>query len=102
MKKLSPSDTSNDWLGDVTLNKLPKMPLTSLYLEKLRKQNVRLLTKISEISKGLSTGAGKTGYINGNIKLKLLKEDERPVKSLTNTQIKKLLPAFIPYQTMRM
>jgi integrase len=41
-------------------------------------------------------------YVNGEIKLKLLKEDERPVKSLTNTQIKKLLAAFKPYQTMRM
>jgi integrase len=41
-------------------------------------------------------------YVNGDIKLKLLKEDERPVKSLTNTQIKKLLSAFKPYQTMRM
>ncbi len=36
------------------------------------------------------------------ISSKLLKEDERPVKSLTNTQIKKLLSAFKPYQTMRM
>jgi len=41
-------------------------------------------------------------YVNGEIKLKLLKEDERPVKSLTNTQVKKLLSAFKPYQTMRM
>ncbi|MCJ7626239.1 MAG: tyrosine-type recombinase/integrase, partial [Anaerolineaceae bacterium] len=32
----------------------------------------------------------------------MLKEDERPVKFLTNTQIKKLLSAFKPYQTMRM
>jgi len=41
-------------------------------------------------------------YVNGDIKLKLLKEDEKPVKSLTNTQIKKLLSAFKPYKTMRM
>ena len=41
-------------------------------------------------------------YVNGEIKLKLLKEDERPVKSLTKIQIKKLLSAFKPYQTMRM
>jgi integrase len=41
-------------------------------------------------------------YVNGEIKLKLLKEDERPVKFLTNTQIKKMLSAFKPYQTMRM
>jgi integrase len=41
-------------------------------------------------------------YVNGEIKLKLLKEDERPVKSLTKTQIKKLLSASKPYQTLRM
>jgi len=41
-------------------------------------------------------------YVNGEIKIKLLKEDERPVKSLTNTQIRKLLLASKPYQTMRM
>jgi integrase len=41
-------------------------------------------------------------YLNGDIKLKLLKEDERPVKSLTNPQVKKLLSASKPYPTMRM
>ena len=41
-------------------------------------------------------------YVNGETKIKLLKEDEKPVKSLTNTQIKKLLSAFKPYQTMKM
>ncbi|NIP22608.1 MAG: tyrosine-type recombinase/integrase [candidate division Zixibacteria bacterium] len=30
-----------------------------------------------------------------------MKEDKRPVKSLTNTQIKKLLPASKPYQTLQ-
>ena len=44
----------------------------------------------------------KNRYVNGEIEIKLLKEDERPVKSLTNTQIKKLLSTFKPYQTMRM
>jgi len=41
-------------------------------------------------------------YVNGEIRIKLLKEDERPVKSLTNIQIKKLLSASKPYRTMRM
>jgi len=41
-------------------------------------------------------------YVNGEIKIKLLKEDERPVKFLTNTQIRKLLLASKTYQTMRM
>ena len=41
-------------------------------------------------------------YVNGEIRMKLVKEDERPVKSLTNTQIKKLLSASKSYQTLRM
>jgi len=41
-------------------------------------------------------------YLNGNIKIKELKEDERPVKSLNSIQIKKLLSAAEPYQTMRL
>ena len=41
-------------------------------------------------------------YVNGEIKIKLLKEDERPVKSLTKTQIKKLLSTSKPYKTLRM
>ena len=40
-------------------------------------------------------------YLNGEIKIKLLKEDERPVKSLTNIQIKQLLSTSKPYQTLR-
>ncbi len=41
-------------------------------------------------------------YVNGEIKIKLLKEDARPVKSLSNTQIKKLLSTSKPYKTLRM
>jgi len=41
-------------------------------------------------------------YVNGEIRIKLFKEDERPVKSLSSIQIKQLLSASKPYQTMRM
>ena len=41
-------------------------------------------------------------YLNGEIKIKRLKEDERPVKSLNSNQIKELLSASKPYQMMRM
>ena len=41
-------------------------------------------------------------YSNGEIKIRQLKEDERPVKYLSNTQIKKLLSASKPHQTLRM
>jgi len=41
-------------------------------------------------------------YVNREIKIKQLKEDERPVKFLPNIQIKKLLSASKPYQMLRM
>ncbi len=45
---------------------------------------------------------GENRYVNGNIKIKELKEDERPVKSLNNTQIKKLLSTAKRHKTMWM
>ncbi len=44
----------------------------------------------------------KNRYLNGGIEISLLKEDERPVKSLTTVQIKKVLSAARPYQPLRM
>jgi integrase len=41
-------------------------------------------------------------YLNGDIKIRRLKEDERPVKSLNSIQIKKLLLASSPYKTMKL
>ena len=41
-------------------------------------------------------------YLNGNLKLKELKVEERPVKSLNDGQIKNLLRATQPYPTMKM
>lgn len=40
-------------------------------------------------------------YLNGNLKIKELKEDERPVKSLNDIQIKKLLAAAKSYPSMK-
>ena len=40
-------------------------------------------------------------YLNGNLKLKELKEEERPVRSLNDTEIKKLLKATEPYPSMK-
>lgn len=41
-------------------------------------------------------------YLNGNIKIKELKEEERPVRSLNGHQIKKLLTAAEPYPSIKM
>ena len=41
-------------------------------------------------------------YLNENIKIRELKEDERPVKSLNDTQIKKLMSVAELYPTIKM
>jgi len=40
-------------------------------------------------------------YLNGNLKIKELKEDERPVRSLSDTQIKNLLKTVEPHRPMK-
>jgi integrase len=44
----------------------------------------------------------KNRYLNGEIEIKQLKEDERPVKSLNSVKIKSLLAAAEPYTAMKM
>ncbi|GAG44217.1 unnamed protein product, partial [marine sediment metagenome] len=41
-------------------------------------------------------------YLNGNLKIKELKEEERPVRSLNDIQIKKLLIAAKAYRPTKM
>jgi integrase len=44
----------------------------------------------------------KNRYLNGEIELSLLKEDERPVKSLSGTQIQELLSSSLQFPALRM
>jgi integrase/recombinase XerD len=44
----------------------------------------------------------KNRYVNGEIEFKELKEDERPVKSLSNAQIKKIISASKRHKILRM
>jgi integrase len=44
----------------------------------------------------------KKRYVNGEVETRELKEDERPVKSLNNAQVKKLMSVAEPYRTIRM
>jgi len=44
----------------------------------------------------------KNRYVNGEVEIRELKEDERSVKSLTNTQIMRLLSTAKPYKTLWM
>ncbi len=41
-------------------------------------------------------------YLNGNLKIKELKEEERPVRSLNDAQVKKLMSTAEPYRSIKM
>jgi len=41
-------------------------------------------------------------YVNGELKIKELKEDERPVKSLNDAQVRKLMSVAKPYRSIKM
>ncbi len=41
-------------------------------------------------------------YLNGTIRIRELKEDERPVKSLNDAQVKKLMSVAEPYRSIKM
>ncbi|MHC4569780.1 MAG: tyrosine-type recombinase/integrase [Planctomycetota bacterium] len=69
-----------------------------------RDQEVKRSTLNKDISnlKAFVNWCRANRYLNGDIKLKLVKVDERPVKSLSTTQIKQLLSASRPYPRLRM
>ncbi|MHC4368339.1 MAG: tyrosine-type recombinase/integrase [Planctomycetota bacterium] len=69
-----------------------------------RSKEVKRSTLNKDISnlKAFVNWCSTNRYLKGGIKLKLVKEDERPVKSLSTTQIKLLLSASGPYPRLRM
>jgi len=51
----------------------------------------------------LTAGArGEKRYVNSEIEIRELKEDERPVKSLNDAQVKKLMSVAEPYRSIKM
>ena len=73
------------------------------YILKRGKEVIRsTLNKDIRNLKALINWCRKNRYVNGKIEIKELKEDERPVISLSHTQIKKLLSTSKPYKTMWM
>ncbi len=73
------------------------------YILKRGKEVIRsTLNKDIRNLKALINWCRKNRYVNGEIEIRELKEDERPVISLSHTQIKKLLSTSKPYKTLWM
>jgi integrase len=89
-------------VGKCNSKQITQNAIDKFILERGREVKRTTLNKDIRNVKAFVNWCRENRYVNGEIKIKLLKEDERPVKSLNTTQIKKLLLASKPYQTLRM
>ncbi len=89
-------------VGKCNSKQITKNAIDTFILERGKEVVRPTLNKDIRNLKAFINWCRENRYVNGEIKIKLLKEDERPVKSLTNVQIKKLLSASKPYKTIRM
>ncbi len=89
-------------VGRCNSKQITQNAIDSFILERGREVKRSTLNKDIRNLKAFIHWCKKNRYTNGEIEIRQVKEDERPVKSLTNTQIKKLLLASKPYQTLRM
>jgi len=89
-------------VGRCSSKQISQNGIDTFILERGREVQRTTLNKDIRNLKAFVSWCRENRYVNGEVKIKLLKEDDRPVKSLTNTQIKKLLSASKPYQTLRM
>ena len=89
-------------LGKCNSKQISQNALDKFILERGQEAKRSTVNKDIRNLKAFINWCRENRYVNGEIKLKLLKEDERPVKFLTNIQIKKLLSASKPYQTLQM
>ena len=89
-------------VGQCNSKQITQNAIDKFILERGREVKRSTLNKDIRNLKAFVSWCRKNRYANGEIEIRQLKEDERPVKSLTNTQIKKLLSASKAYQTLKM
>ena len=89
-------------VGRCSSKQISQNAIDTFILERGREVKRTTLNKDIRNLQAFVSWCRENRYVNGDIKIKLLKEDERPVKSLTNTQIKRLLLASKRYHTLRM
>jgi integrase len=89
-------------VGRCSSKQITQNGIDTFILERGREVKRTTLNKDIRNLKAFVSWCRENRYVNGEVKIKLLKEDDRPVKSLTNIQIKRLLSASKRYQTLRM
>ncbi len=89
-------------VGTCNSRQITQTAIDEFILKRGKEINRSTLNKDIRNLKAFINWCRENRYLNGDIKIKLLKEDERPVKSLTPMQIRKLLSASKPYHSLRM
>jgi integrase len=89
-------------IGRCSSKQVSQNAIDKFILDRGKEINRSTLNKDIRNLKAFINWCRENRYLNGDIKIKLLKEDERPVKSLSTVQIRKLLSASKPYRSLRM
>jgi integrase len=89
-------------VGQCNSKQITQSTIDRFILERGREVKRSTLNKDIRNLKAFVHWCRKNRYANGEIEIRQVKENERPVKSLTKTQIKKLLSASKAYQTLQM
>ena len=88
-------------VGKCSSKQITQHVIDKFILERGTEVNRPTLNKDIRNLKTFVNWCKKKRYINNNIELRELKEEERPVKSLNDVQIRNLLVTAEPYMTMK-
>ena len=89
-------------IGKLNSKQITQNTIDKFIIDRGREVKRSTLNKDIRNLKAFIRWCKKSRYLNGDIELIMLKEDERPVKSLNSTQIQELLSASLPYPDLRM
>ena len=89
-------------IGELNSKQITQNAIDKFVLDRGKEIKRRTLNKDIKNMRAFIRWCRKNRYLNGEIELSLLKEDERPVISLTLTQIQELLSASLQFPALRM
>ena len=89
-------------IGKCSSKQIAQNSIDKFILQRGREVKRSTLNKDIRNSRTFINWCRKKRYVNSGIEIRELKEDERPVKSLTDAQVKKLMSVAEPYQSIKM
>ena len=89
-------------IGRCSSKQITQNAIDTFILDRGREIKRSTLNKDIRNLKAFISWCRKNRYLNGEIEISLLREDERPVRSLSSTQIQELLSTSIQFPALRM